>query len=255
MYLAIAIQLTIICIVQSIAQLDTKDCSGCCNSAAGIPGIPGNHGAPGPIGMKGDAGVKGEKGSQGLDGRQGVPGPKGLKGDVGLKGNNGKQGVPGKMGPTGLPGTGEKGERGEKGEQATTNNQPKSAFSVTFDTNPGRLPLSPIKYPTIITNLGSHYNKETGKFVCQHPGIYVFQFTSLSTSGKTISTKIVKNGQLIVSAFRGGPNTQSIGNMVVLNLLAEDEVWTEPLTTSENHYNSNQYRFCSFSGFLLYASS
>ncbi|XP_033105511.1 complement C1q and tumor necrosis factor-related protein 9A-like [Anneissia japonica] len=185
--------------------------------------------------MKGDIGGKGQKGNQGLDGRDGLPG---------------------KIGPIGLPGaTGEKGGKGEKGEQATTISQPKSAFSVGYNVNPGRLPVSPMKYPLIITNFGNNYNKETGKFVCQHPGIYVFQLTSGSSNGNNILTIIMKNGQHIVSAYESGSGYKSASNMVVLDLVANDEVWTQPVSTSYNYYSSNVNIFCSFSGFLLYASA
>ena len=287
MYLTLTIQLSIICIIQSAALPDTQACSGCCTSAAGIPGIPGTHGnpgIPGPLGLKGDVGMKGGDGRQGVPGKMGpiglpgasIPGPVGIKGDVGVKGQDGRQGVPGKMGPIGLPGagipgpvgvrgeigptglsggTGEKGERGEKGEQATTNSQPKSAFSVAFATDPGRLAVAPMKYETIITNLGSHYNKETGKFVCQHPGTYVFQFTSQSSSGGNIATRIMKNGQLIVSSLESGSGYNSISNMIVVDLVVDDQVWTQPHSTSYNYYYSNSNSYCTFSGFLLYASS
>ncbi|XP_033095820.1 complement C1q and tumor necrosis factor-related protein 9B-like isoform X1 [Anneissia japonica] len=269
MYLAIAIQLSIVCIIQSTTQTDTQDCSGCCSPAAGIPGIPGSHGtpgAPGPIGMKGDVGVKGDKGNQGIDGLQGKIGPiglpgatgeKGETGEMGNQGSDGRDGLPGKIGPIGLPGaTGEKGGKGEKGEQATTISQPKSAFSVAYNVNPGRPPVSPMKYPLIITNFGNHYNKETGKFVCQHPGIYVFQFTSGSTGvSNNILTSIMKNGQRILSAHESGSGYKSASNMVVLDLVANDEVWTEPLSTNHNNYFSNSIIYCSFSGFLLYASA
>ncbi|XP_033103410.1 complement C1q and tumor necrosis factor-related protein 9-like [Anneissia japonica] len=187
--------------------------------------------------MKGDVGAKGEKGNQGSDGRDGLPG---------------------KIGPIGLPGaTGEKGGKGEKGEQATTNSQPKSAFSVGYNVNPGRHPISPMKYSLIITNFGNHYNKETGKFVCQHPGIYVFQFTSGSSRGSNdnILTSIKKNGQRILSSRETGSGYKSASNMVVLDLVANDEVWTEPYSTNHNYYYSNNYIYCSFSGFLLYASA
>ncbi|XP_033113136.1 complement C1q tumor necrosis factor-related protein 7-like [Anneissia japonica] len=182
-----------------------------------------------------------------------------MKGDVGEKGekgSDGRDGLPGKIGPIGLPGaTGEKGGKGEKGEQATTISQPKSAFSVGYNVDPGRHPVSPMKYPLVITNFGNHYNKETGKFVCQHPGIYVFQFTSGSSSSDNIATSIKKNGQFIVSSLETGSGYNSGSNMVVLDLVANDEVWTEPTSADYNYYFSNVYIYCSFSGFLLYASA
>ncbi|XP_033095830.1 complement C1q-like protein 3 [Anneissia japonica] len=113
-----------------------------------------------------------------------------------------------------------------------------------------------MKYPLVITNFGNHYNKETGKFVCQHPGIYVFQFTSGSTNGDTsFSTSIKKNGKRTASALESGSGYKSISNMVVLDLVANDEVWTEPINTNYNYYYCDSNNLCSFSGFLLYASS
>ncbi|XP_033103400.1 otolin-1-like [Anneissia japonica] len=238
MYLAIAIQLSIICIIQASAQQDSKSCGGCCTAPAGIPGIPGSHGAPGvpgPVGMKGDMGWKGDKGNAGSDGRDGPPG------------------VQGPIGRPGVPGV--KGERGEKGEQGLTNSQPRSAFSVGFSANPGRLTVGPMKYSNIITNVGSNYNQGTGKFVCAHPGTYVFQFTSGSASTGNIATRIMKNGQRILSAYESGSSYKSATNMVVLELAAYDEVWTQPLSTSYNYYYSNGNIYCSFSGFLLYSTS
>ncbi|XP_033105612.1 adiponectin-like [Anneissia japonica] len=240
MYFAFVIQLSILNIIQSAAvqvdgPTDTRACSVCCTSPAGIPGIPGSHGRPGlpgPMGPKGNVGLKGQKGCQGLHGK---PGYDGIRGPIGLRG---------------FPGM-----KGDKGEHATS--QPKSAFSVAFDENPGRLlALCPMKYTKVITNVGGHYNKETGKFVCQYPGTYVFQFTSMSSSGGRISTKLAMNGKSVIATMEVNSRgiIGSASNMVVLDLVSGDEVWTWP-NRGYNYYHSNETKYCSFSGFLLYAST
>ncbi|XP_071946353.1 complement C1q tumor necrosis factor-related protein 2-like [Antedon mediterranea] len=260
MYLGFYMFSTIATIQISIiyAQTDTAACNSCCT--AGVPGIPGNHGNPGVSGPQGMNGVKGE---QGIKGEVGMKGEQGIKGD---NGRNGLDGIPGKLGPQGLIGpsgvNGVKGEKGEqgpqgligsvKGEQAS---QQKSAFSVVFTTNPGRHAVSPMKYNTIITDVGNHYNKETGKFVCTIPGVYVFQVTSLKSSGGGIvSTQIIKNGNFQVTAYVGDTGHHSISTMVVLDLVSGDQVWTQPRDTNTNYYYSDGNRYCSFSGFLLYAA-
>ena len=47
-----------------------------------------------------------------------------------------------------------------------------SAFTVKdaerFD------PYTDIRFTSVITNIGDHYDNTTGKFVCEYPGIYLF---------------------------------------------------------------------------------
>ncbi|XP_071943999.1 complement C1q tumor necrosis factor-related protein 2-like [Antedon mediterranea] len=248
MMLTIVIQISIIYVIKSAAQTNSEACNSCCT--AGVPGIPGNHGNPGAAGPQGMSGVKGEQGMKGNDGSKGE---QGIKGD---NGRNGLDGIPGKLGPkgpqgiVGLPGT--NGVKGEKGEQSI---QQKSSFSVVFTSSPGRHDTSPMKYDTIITDVGNHYNKETGKFVCAIPGIYVFQVTSMKSSGSgKILTRIMKNGNIQMSAWMSASGYNSVSTMVILDLVSGDQVWTQPAGSIYNYYYSNSHRYCSFSGFLLYAA-
>ncbi|XP_071944211.1 complement C1q tumor necrosis factor-related protein 2-like [Antedon mediterranea] len=181
--------------------------------------------------MKGEQGMKGDNGSNGLDGTPGKLGPTGPQGIVGLPGTNGV--------------------KGEKGEQSI---QQKSSFSVVFTSSPGRHDTSPMKYDTIITDVGNHYNKETGKFVCTIPGIYVFQVTSTASRSGQIITRIMKNGNNQMSAQMSASGYNSVSTMVVLDLVSGDQVWTQPHSSNYNYYYSDGARFCSFSGFLLYAA-
>ncbi|XP_071943994.1 complement C1q tumor necrosis factor-related protein 2-like [Antedon mediterranea] len=224
MMLTIVIQISIIYVIKSAAQINSEACNSCCTVV--VPGIPGNHGNPG------------------------VSGPQGMNGE---KGRNGLDGIPGKLGPQGLIGLpGTNGVKGEKGEQSS---QKKSAFSVFFTSNPGRHDTSPMKYDTIITDVGNHYNKETGKFVCTIPGVYVFQVTSMKSSGSgKLKTRIMKNGNVQMSAQMDADGYNSASTMVVLDLVSGDEVWTQPGSPSYNYYHSSSLRYCSFSGFLLYAA-
>ncbi|XP_071945254.1 complement C1q tumor necrosis factor-related protein 2-like isoform X2 [Antedon mediterranea] len=244
MMLTIVIQISIIYVIKSAAQTNSEACNSCCT--AGVPGIPGNHGNPGAIGPQGMNGIQGMKGEQGLNGEQG------MKGD---NGSNGLDGIPGKLGPTGPQGLiglpGANGVKGEKGEQAS---QQKSAFSVVFTSNPGRHDTSPMKYNTIISNVGNPYNKETGKFVCTIPGVYVFQVTSMKSTGGKILTAIKKNGNIQMTTRMDAAGYNSASTMVVLDLVSGDEVWTEPYNSGTNYYQSDSNRYCSFSGFLLYAA-
>ncbi|XP_071943968.1 complement C1q tumor necrosis factor-related protein 2-like [Antedon mediterranea] len=238
----VTIQISIIFVMKAAGQSTTDACNSCCTS--GIPGIPGQHGNPGASGPQGMNGVKGEQGMNGVKGDQGMKGEQGLIGEHGLKGEQGPQGLIGQPGANGV--------KGEKGEQAI---QQKSAFSVVFTSNPGRHAVSPMKYDTIITNVGNDYILDTGKFVCAIPGVYVFQVASLKSSGGgIISTQIMKNGNHQVSAYTSATGYNSVSTMVVLDLVSGDQVWTQPRSTSHNYYYSDDNRYCSFSGFLLYAA-
>ncbi|XP_071943983.1 uncharacterized protein [Antedon mediterranea] len=274
-YFNIFIQLVVIHVIHSV-QTDTEACNSCCTP--GVPGIPGNHGNPGvsgPQGMNGVKGLKGEQGIKGDDGRNsldgipgklgpkgpqgiiGLPGTNGVKGEQGMKGNNGSNGLDGlkgQKGTHGLPGrAGENGVKGDKGEQAS---QKKSAFTAIFTSNPVRHTASPMKYNTIITDVGNHYNKETGKFVCKFPGVYVFQVTSRkdNDSGAKVRTRIMKNGAALIATITEADGYNSASTMVVLDLVSGDEVWTQPYNTDSNYYWSSNWGHCSFSGFLLYAA-
>ncbi|XP_071943985.1 complement C1q-like protein 2 [Antedon mediterranea] len=245
MFFTIFIQLVVIQIINS-ATTDSEACNNCCTD--GVPGIPGLHGYPG---------IEGPQGLPGLKGEQGKKGEQGVKGDIGEKGSDG---IPGNLGPKGPQGSiglpGANGLKGEKGEQGS---QKKSAFTAAFISSPGR-PSGPLKYDTVITNVGNHYNRGTGKFVCAISGVYVFQASSMKYSGTgQIATRIVKNGSTQVSLWvTASPGYNSASTMVVLDLVSGDEVWTEPhppvSNSKYNYYHSNSQKYCSFSGFLLYAA-
>ncbi|XP_071943858.1 uncharacterized protein [Antedon mediterranea] len=240
------IQFAAILIISSVATCtDSEACNNCCT--AGVPGI---HGQPGNPGIPGSQGLRGIRGEQGMKGETGLKGEQGIKGDNGIDGIPGNTGLIGARGPMGPPGA--TGIRGEKGEQAS---QKKSAFTAVFRSNPGRYDTSPMKYDTIITNVGNHYNLETGKFVCVIPGVYVFQVTSMKDIGSgKIVTRIKKNGTNQVAMEMDASGFNSASTMVVLDLISGDEVWTEPHSTTYNYYHSNTNGYCSFSGFLLYAA-
>ncbi|XP_071946107.1 complement C1q-like protein 2 [Antedon mediterranea] len=237
-------------------EFDLEVCNSCCTD--GVPGIPGNNGIPGVSGRQGQNGEPGMKGEQGEKGEEGMKGDSGRNGSNGVPGEiglQGPQGPAGESGPNGLPGesglrgrTGSSGQKGQKGDRAI---QRKSAFSAVFKTSPGR-PTGILKYDTVVTNVGNHYNKNTGKFVCVIPGVYVFSVTSLSNNGNGFITYLLKNGKTQVTAsMKSGVNTAS--TMVILDLVQGDQIWTEP-NINYNYYISNINGHCSFSGFLLYAA-
>ena len=48
----------------------------------------------------------------------------------------------------------------------------KSAFTVKDAETFG--PYRDIRFTSVITNIGDHYDNTTGKFVCEYPGTYLF---------------------------------------------------------------------------------
>ncbi|XP_071956745.1 otolin-1-A-like [Antedon mediterranea] len=254
LYVTILIELSLICAIQSTGTQE------CICPPQEIQEVTGEkREAEQLTSLKGDAGIDGPKGEKGDTGHHGKYGPVGLTGNKGLPGNKGHHGEKGAMGLTGDKGLkGDLGRKGDKGEHAAPIIQKKSAFSVVYKTTPGKLSASdPMKYNHVITNIGNHYDKKTGKFVCQYPGTYIFHYTSQKKavkSGNYMGTIIKKNGDTMVSSYGNGIYSSSASNLVVLSLGTGDEVWTQPLSSAYNEYYSSSNHYCTFSGYLLYSA-
>ena len=62
----------------------------------------------------------------------------------------------------------------------------------------------PVKFSTVLTNIGSHYDSSSGKFTCQYPGLYVFTlnlYRYASTSYSDLVCYIKRNGSNKIRAY------------------------------------------------------
>ncbi|KAM9217570.1 complement C1q subcomponent subunit C isoform 2-T2 [Leptosomus discolor] len=214
------------------------------HSCYGAPGLPGMPGAPGKDGRDG---LKGAKGEPGIPANLASQGPKGMKGEPGSPGLPGKTGPIGPPGPPGDPGT--MGMAGEPGMPGSYKQKYQSAFSVTRQTNQHPMKNTPVVFNHVITNTNHDYDTTTGKFTCNHPGLYYFIFhTSLTAN---LCVLLYKDGNKMASFCDHKTNTVQVSSGgILLHLGAGNQVWLEV-----NDYNSmvgigNSDSI--FSGFLLF---
>ena len=129
---------------------------------------------------------------------------------------------------------------------------PMSAFTAVYPID-GSV-SGTIKLDMEITNIGGDYNKHSGQFVCQHPGIYVFNLHIYKAyHDNEAYCYIRQNGNDIVWT-ESDPHSSSDGglyessNSVILQLDRGDRVDLGTCTKA-----STMYYWTSLSGFLLKA--
>ena len=128
----------------------------------------------------------------------------------------------------------------------------KSAFSVR---NPTGGPKSgTITFTHLITDIGGHYDRATGKFTCQYPGIYVFSLNIVKADGEATAVCYIRKNDNNMASVAANPFISSgwfgSSNTVVFHLLSGDVVHLEsctPAITMSSGYTTT------FSGFLLQA--
>ena len=109
-----------------------------------------------------------------------------------------------------------------------------------------------VVFDKIHLNEGGAYDKKTGTFTCKEPGIYVFDWSIQTQTGKHFNTDLmvdgVVQGILNVDATHI-KNHRSGSSMVVVKLEPGNKVWVEP-----SHTYAGQFAYAqmsSFSGFKL----
>lgn len=138
----------------------------------------------------------------------------------GTRGEPGRPGKPGPRGPPGEPGPpGPRGPPGERGDskvafpaltgapagdaEADGTNSTVSVYRIAFYVglkNPHE-GYEVLKFDDVITNLGNHYDPNSGKFTCHVSGIYFFTYHVLMRGGDGTSmwADLCKNGQVVQS--------------------------------------------------------
>ena len=138
--------------------------------------------------------------------------------------------------------------------------QPRSAFSVARTSTlmgqssrqQGKLPLT---FDVEYVNIGGHFNKTSGMFTCHFNGAYFFAFTVGKHPRKAVSVKLM-TGKGEVQAMVFDEDTSKRREMqsqsLLLTLHRGDSVWLYSQQDERYAVYSNQGRYTTFSGFLVY---
>nr|XP_046150375.1 complement C1q tumor necrosis factor-related protein 4 isoform X2 [Oncorhynchus gorbuscha] len=139
--------------------------------------------------------------------------------------------------------------------------EPRSAFSMArtspvLGENGGRhQEKEPLTFDVEYVNIGGHFNKTSGRFTCRYPGAYYFAFTVGKHPRRAVSVKLM-TGQGEVQAMVFDEDTSRRREMqsqsLLLSLHRGDNVWLYSQQDERYAVYSNQGRYTTFSGFLVY---
>ncbi|XP_069018480.1 complement C1q tumor necrosis factor-related protein 4 [Embiotoca jacksoni] len=138
--------------------------------------------------------------------------------------------------------------------------EPQSAFSVArtsalMGQSSRQQDKPPLNFDVEYVNIGGHFNKTSGLFTCHFPGAYFFAFTVGKHPRKAVSVKLM-TGKGEVQAMVFDEDTSKRREMqsqsLLLSLRRGDCVWLYSQQDERYAVYSNQGRYTTFSGFLVY---
>ncbi|XP_009887376.1 PREDICTED: cerebellin-2 [Charadrius vociferus] len=112
------------------------------------------------------------------------------------------------------------------------------------------LPEPPLR-PSVLVNIGNHFDLASSIFVAPRKGIYSFSFHVVKVYNRqTIQVSLMQNGYPVISAFAGDQDVtrEAASNGVLLHMEREDKVHLK----LERGNLMGGWKYSTFSGFLVF---
>ncbi|XP_063966969.1 uncharacterized protein LOC129279160 [Lytechinus pictus] len=130
----------------------------------------------------------------------------------------------------------------------------KSVFSVALNHSvigTSSAQKMPFNFPYV--NKGDHWNATSKTFVCGITGYYYFHFSLRSYDSHYMGVHLMKNNQPVTAVFTEKSSRNVMESQgVVLHLDIGDEIYLRLSPSTEYAVHSDTYKYCTFSGFLVY---
>ena len=123
------------------------------------------------------------------------------------------------------------------------------AADITLNKN------SIVKFSEVSNNEGNHFNSGDSVFVSPVSGVYLFSWTTTTTSSKTTNTELRVNNVRIETLHSavGGTGAISVTKVIITNVKKNDHAWIQTSGFyTDNYFDYNYNSRSSFMGFLMY---